>query len=331
MSSYDDEVGAGVELRGGEYVVELGDDRPGIRVVSAGEHVDVHIGPAPRLVVGGRWRVVLERQVDPGHAPGLLSNGRQIDLPLPPAGSRFQVMVLAKRDSETTESDAGGWAVVESQDDLRIEILAALNAGLAAEPATSSGSTPHSPHGNPSRAVERDGRTVVTLFDGELDVHYGFFSLTAGDEIYEDLGQARAGQANGLCGTKALGQVSCVTGLHTGQVPLRIEWLSSTPEIDPMWEDVVEASVELVDRHVSLSSFEDGASLELPHAGWHRVRYCVRAMDAGREMDTPDVGESAPDRYLVQLWPTPPAPDEVLAVGSQTAAYWHRVARGEER
>jgi len=54
-------------------------------------------------------------------------------------------------------------------------------------------------------------------------------------------------------------------------------------------------------------------------------------MDEGRQMDMPDLGESTPDRYLVQLWPAPPEPDRVLATGSKTAAYWHRVARGQAK
>ena len=38
----------------------------------------------------------------------------------------------------------------------------------------------------------------------------------------------------------------------------------------------------------------------------------------------------APDRYLLQLWPAEPAPDAVVREGSEIAAYWHGVARGED-
>ncbi len=87
----------------------------------------------------------------------------------------------------------------------------------------------------------------------------------------------------------------------------------------------MEASVEFGDRHLSLSSFEDGAALELPQAGWHRVRYCASKMDVGREIDTTAGDEATPDRYLIQLWPAPSSPDKVVKVGSETAAYWHGV------
>ena len=53
-------------------------------------------------------------------------------------------------------------------------------------------------------------------------------------------------------------------------------------------------------------------------------------MDEGQELDTPEDGETAPDRYLLQLWPAPPEPDAVVREGSESAAYWHGVARGEE-
>jgi len=172
---------------------------------------------------------------------------------------------------------------------------------------------------------------MVELFDGDLWVHYGFFSLGSPVESGDnDFDRSRAGQANGLCGAKEPGVVWCVTGLHTGEVPLLVAWSSVRPPLDPQWEDVVEASVEFSDRDLALTSFDDGVNFAIPERGWHRVRYCASGMDAGREMDSPDEGESAPDRYLLQLWPADPAPDEVIALGSATAAYWHGVARGEE-
>lgn len=51
-------------------------------------------------------------------------------------------------------------------------------------------------------------------------------------------------------------------------------------------------------------------------------------MDEGKELDTPDEDEDAPDRYLLQMWPAPDAPDEIKLVGSRIAEYWHGVAAG---
>jgi hypothetical protein len=48
-----------------------------------------------------------------------------------------------------------------------------------------------------------------------------------------------------------------------------------------------------------------------------------------RPATPPDEGELAPDRYLLQLWPAPAAPDEIEKETSAVAGYWHRVARGD--
>lgn len=167
---------------------------------------------------------------------------------------------------------------------------------------------------------------MVDLYDDRLHVHYGFFDLVKADGIPEAT-HAYAGQGNGLCGTNQPGQISCRTGLHTGKVGLRIEWLSSAPEVDADWEDIVEASVEFPERQIELSSFNERLPLELPDTGWHRVRYCATGMDAGHQLDNTAENEPAPDRYLLQLWPAPKAPDSIISQSSQQAAYWHGIAR----
>jgi hypothetical protein len=48
---------------------------------------------------------------------------------------------------------------------------------------------------------------------------------------------------------------------------------------------------------------------------------------SGKELDTTEEGEAAPDRYLLQLWPAPEAPDVLVRQTSAIAAYWHSVAR----
>ena len=167
---------------------------------------------------------------------------------------------------------------------------------------------------------------VEELLDGPLDVHYGFFNLCSGVEPDPDA-EARVGQANGLMGALVPGQLLFVTGLHTGEVPLRVEWHDSAPAPPgPEWEDVVEASWEVTDPDVVVSSFEDFRDFTVPQRGWHRVRYCAAAMQAGHDLDVTDEDEEAPDRYLVQLWPAPAAPDAVEREGSEIARYWHGVA-----
>jgi len=174
--------------------------------------------------------------------------------------------------------------------------------------------------------VSEPPRDPKVLYDDFMPVHYGFMFLSAGSEPSDDLNGTRAGQRNGLLGAQAPHQLSMMTGLHTGEVPFRIEWHPDQPDVDGAWQDVVEASVEFTEPDALLSSFEEFVGIELPATGWYRARFCASGMDEGRELDTPDEGESAPDRYLLQMWLAPQAPDEVKVRGSQAADYWHGVA-----
>jgi hypothetical protein len=167
---------------------------------------------------------------------------------------------------------------------------------------------------------------MTTLLDGPIDVHYGFLFLAHPDVIAgEEFG--REGQANGLCGAAVPGLLSMTTGLHTGEVPVRIEWHADEPPLDDSWEETVEVPYDAPATDLVLSAFEDFRDVSLPRAGPHRARFSASGMDGGNELDTPDEGEAAPDRYLLQLWPAPPAPDRVVKQTSKIAAYWHGVAR----
>lgn len=168
---------------------------------------------------------------------------------------------------------------------------------------------------------------MTVLFDDLLEVHYGFFDLLAGDVLPDEaLITSRKGQVNGLVGAAVPGRLQGVTGLHTGGVPFRVEWSDAAPPLAAAWQDVVEASVEL-SAQVHLVAFEDAHSFDLPQGGWHRARFCAIGIDEGHQFDTALDDEDAPDRYLLQLWPAPPAPDAVVRQHAAQAAYWHGVAR----
>ncbi|MFD6445118.1 hypothetical protein ACFWEJ_08445 [Promicromonospora sp. NPDC060204] len=166
---------------------------------------------------------------------------------------------------------------------------------------------------------------MTVLFDGEISVHYGFFSVAPTGEFVEDLIAARRDQRNGLLGAQEPHRLGGITGLHTGEVAFRVEWTETEPPIGAAWEDVVEASVDVLPGDYSLDTFDESLPLRIPHSGWHRARYNLRAMDAGRDMDTPDDGQTAPDSYLLQLWPAPPAADAILQQVSEYAAHLHTV------
>lgn len=163
----------------------------------------------------------------------------------------------------------------------------------------------------------------VDLFDGTIGVHYGFVSL-APEDVYPDLHDPRRGQRNGMIGAAVPGELSMITGTHTGAVRFTVRWLEHEPgEPEPQWEDVVEVSFVPTERTLVLSAFEEFYDLELPADGSLRVRYSARAMDAGHS----DMADNPPDEYLLELWPAPPAPEEILRETSASASYWHRMAR----
>ncbi|MBW6435656.1 hypothetical protein KZ829_18095 [Actinoplanes hulinensis] len=171
---------------------------------------------------------------------------------------------------------------------------------------------------------------AVLLFDGEISVHYRFLWLVGGSD-WPELVSARAGQRNGILGAAAPGILSMITGLHTGRVPFRVEWHDSEPPVDPWWEDVVEVSYQPPGTEVALCAFEQFVHLTLPRADSLRARFCAEGMDEGAEQDTAFDEDPGPDRYLLALWPAPPAPEAIVRETSDQASYWHQVARGARR
>jgi hypothetical protein len=129
------------------------------------------------------------------------------------------------------------------------------------------------------------------------------------------------GQVNGLCGAAIPGMLSFTTGMHTGEVSVRVEKHEGEPSLDPAWEEVVEVPFSPRGPDLQLE-WEDGESLPLTvDTGMYRVRYC--AINFIQDDEMLDAGE----RYLIQLWPAEPMPDVVVRQSRSYAAYWHEVAR----
>lgn len=169
------------------------------------------------------------------------------------------------------------------------------------------------------------------LFDDQMWVSYRFAyfgSVWDSPDPPPDLFDHVGGQSNGLCGGAIPGMLMMLTGLHTGEVPFRLEVLEKEPPVGDQWEEVVEASLRDVKTAVTLSTFasEWWREFTLPAAGDYRARYSASGMD---ESDDPDRQSEEPERerYLLQLWPAPPSPDVVLRVTSDSAKGWHAHAR----
>ena len=169
---------------------------------------------------------------------------------------------------------------------------------------------------------------MQVLFDGVMEVQYAFLHLLPWNTPFDDVISARGGQANGLSGAAQPGVLAMTTGLWMGAVPVRVEALDRAPSSAGDWEEVVEVSLTAGTTQYGLSAFDSGAEVTLPAPGSYRVRWSASGMQeasAGPDVRMDD--DPALDRYLLQLWPAPPAPDAVLRQTSEIAAYWHSVAR----
>ena len=165
------------------------------------------------------------------------------------------------------------------------------------------------------------------VFEGDVGVHYGFVYLDSGVGGWDPDVEARAGQRNGLLGAAQPGLLVMSTGMHTGLVPFRVEAHPVAPAVDRSYEEIVEASCQLRGPEVWLCAFDWATGFALPQAGSHRARLSARDYGAGLEQERYEPQDPVRDSYLLQLWPAPAAPDDVIRVTSQHAAYWHGVAR----
>jgi hypothetical protein len=164
---------------------------------------------------------------------------------------------------------------------------------------------------------------MIELFDGTINVHYGQAYFEAGAHFEGNLVDSFVGQRNGIIGAARPGMLYLITGLHTGAVGLAIYLNEREPELDPIFDEVVEVSLEVSAPAMLMEwGADDGTSLALPQ-GDYRVRYQARDMQAGNEQDT---SEYPIDTYRLDLWPAPPAPDRIIKQSSEIAAYWHNWA-----
>lgn len=165
------------------------------------------------------------------------------------------------------------------------------------------------------------------VFDGTITIDYGQFYFQSsdydGEDAFED---AFVGQSNGLCGAAKDSRLVFVTGPNVGDPPLRVERHTSEPVVDDRWEDIVEASLTLprpTTYHV-VEWMGERVGRPVPLvAGSYRFRYNASGMDEA----IPGITDDA-DRYLVQFWPAPAAPDRVVTEGSRSAAYWRTYFSG---
>ncbi len=169
-------------------------------------------------------------------------------------------------------------------------------------------------------------RTVVS---GEVWVHYAQIYVLSDHEGWPGLEESFGGQRNGLCGAATGGAMHLITGLHTGEVGFTVEVHDAAPPLDLGWAEIVEVPFR-PNGPAALSTWGGEHSWDLGlEMDDYRVRYCAIGMDEGHAADTRPEDHPVIDRYLLQFWPEPPRPDEIIKQTSGHAAYWHDYAQSQ--
>ncbi|WP_055614535.1 hypothetical protein [Streptomyces phaeochromogenes] len=169
---------------------------------------------------------------------------------------------------------------------------------------------------------------MKVLVDDEVHVDYGQIFVGSGEDDC-GLHDAFAGQEGvGLCGAGTDGALLLLTGLWIGGVGFTAELHDSRPALDETWEEIVEVPFRPVSQETKLRQWnrKDWWELGLEERDY-RVRYSASGMDAGRSKNVREDDEpQTDDRYLLQFWPAPSEPAQLLKQTGRTAATWHEFA-----
>lgn len=177
---------------------------------------------------------------------------------------------------------------------------------------------------------EPSGADLMTVvLEAEIYVDYSQTYVTGAEgEWLPDMDQSFRGQSNGLCGAGKPGGLMLSVAPQYGDVPFRVETGTTRPPVPGGYRDVVEVSLDVAAPEMLLDPVEASQSpFTLPAAGSYRVRYCAWDYEAGLDAVDRSRGEPAVDHYLLQFWPAPPKPDEVLRCSGPATQSLHDYAR----
>lgn len=156
----------------------------------------------------------------------------------------------------------------------------------------------------------RTSRGVVGAAYSQIELHPGGDGWVHGPV---DLGLA----------SDEFGPVALTVPREYGQVPVEVQVTDAPPTPATRWDTAVEWSVRTGDA-VVVSGWAGDGSVEVPAPPdvEMRVRYVV--LDGQAARDALHAGRQLPgtDRYLLQLWPAPPAAPSVLRATAPWSQYW---------
>ncbi len=192
---------------------------------------------------------------------------------------------------------------------------------------------PSAPPPLPTPWPAQDMPQLHTLFDGKFFVMYGWVMWQP--EADECIASETdfAGQRNGILGAARAGALTLRTGLHTGDVALRVLRCDTEPPLpDESWTEVVEASVNVPEHAAMTLSDAEGLNAE-PAAiepGTYRARLASARYGLAEDGPLHDPQGELLERYTLVLWPEPSVrPDALLRAKHARAKSWHGLQAGE--
>jgi len=166
----------------------------------------------------------------------------------------------------------------------------------------------------------------MNLYNDIFPVCYGQFYFLSESGEGAGLEECFTGQSNGLCGAAHEGILFFITGLHTGNISLKVDYLTSKPEVDPAAEEIVEVSFYISEDGCRLESWGGEYEQELNlESGWYRVRYSAIKFGLAEELDELESGKV--EKYQVEIWRSPRQADQVILATEEAAKYWHSEAK----
>lgn len=140
-----------------------------------------------------------------------------------------------------------------------------------------------------------------------------------------------SGGPKGLFGAGiGAGVAAVITGIASGSVTVAAEVLSATPGEDPgpEWETVAEEPFEATVGELVVQGVESAPPEELPvltpdGPGDYRVRVCAR----NRDVDY--LARPSTESYLIQVWPSPPAPGRSIRIGDDVGRSLSRTSTND--
>lgn len=162
----------------------------------------------------------------------------------------------------------------------------------------------------------------MNIFNGLFPVCYGQFYFLSEIEWNGDLKECFSKQNNGLCGVSVDGVVFFITGLHTGNITLNINYLDSEPKIDESKEEIVEASFAVPARGLVLEAWGEEITKKMDLSpGSYRIRYSAVNFGLAEELGKFDEGDI--EIYNIEIWHAPHSEDKIIKATTENAKYWH--------